>query len=98
MRFKRENWQPTIGDKYDIANFDGMTFVCLKEKRVTNFKEFYKLCGSEPMHFEEILQPGQVSVQDIRNYTRESYNGSILGETTVELLKGTQPTYRYGDK
>lgn len=98
MRFKRENWQPTIGDKYDIANFNGMTFVWLKEKRVTNFKEFYKLCGSEPMHFKEALQLGQVSVQDIRNYIRESYNGSVLGETTVELLKGKQPTYRYGDK
>ncbi len=27
MRFKRENWLPMIGDKYDIANFDGMNFL-----------------------------------------------------------------------
>lgn len=98
MRFKRENWQPTIGDKYALVNFGGMTFVWSKMEEVTNFKEFYKLCGSESMHFEEVLQSGQVSVQDVRNYTRESYDGFILGETTVELLKGKQPAYRYGDK
>ena len=50
------------------------------------------------MHFEEVLQSGQVRIQDICNYTKESYDGSMLGETTVELLKGKQPTYRYGDK
>ena len=98
MRFKRENWQPTIGDKYDIANFDEMTFVWPKMEEVTTFAELNKLYRQEPMHFEEVLQSGQVSVQDIRNYTRESYDGSILGETTVELLKDKQPTYRYGDK
>lgn len=38
MRFKRENWQPTIGDKYNFVNFGVMFFVWLKEKRVTNFK------------------------------------------------------------
>lgn len=99
MRFKREKyWLPTLGDKYDFVNFGVMFFVWLKEKRVTNFKEFYRLCGSESIHFEEVLQSGQVSTQDICNYTKESYDGSMLGETTVELLKGKQPTYRYGDK
>lgn len=99
MRFKREKyWLPTLGDKYDFVNFGVMFFVWLKEKRVTNFKEFYRLCGSESIHFEEVLQLGQVSIQDICNYTKESYDGSMLGETTVELLKGKQPTYRYGDK
>lgn len=98
MRFKRENWQPTIGDKYDITNFDGMTFVWPKMEEVTTFAELNKLCRPESMHFEEVLQSGQVSIEDICNYTRESYDGSILGETTVELLKGKQPTYRYGDK
>lgn len=28
MRFKEETWLPMIGDKYDMANFDGMIF-CL---------------------------------------------------------------------
>ena len=37
MRFKRENWQPTIGDKYDITNFDGMTFVWPKMEEVRTF-------------------------------------------------------------
>ena len=75
MRFKREKyWLPTLGDKYDFVNSGVMFFVWLKEKRVTNFKEFYRLCGSE------------------------SYDGSMSGETTVELLKGKQPAYRYGDK
>lgn len=31
MRFKKENWQPTIGDKYDIANFDGMILSGLRK-------------------------------------------------------------------
>ena len=26
MRFKRENWQPTIGDKYTLVNFGGKSF------------------------------------------------------------------------
>lgn len=32
MRFKGENWQPTIGDKYALVNFDGMTFAWLKSQ------------------------------------------------------------------
>lgn len=32
MRFKRETWQPTIGDKYDLVIFDGLTFAWLKEE------------------------------------------------------------------
>lgn len=47
MRFKEERWQPTIGDKYDIANFNGLTFVWPKE-RVTAYEEPYKICGVEP--------------------------------------------------
>lgn len=34
MRFKEETWLPMIGDKYDIANFDGMIFVWLNWKRL----------------------------------------------------------------
>ena len=98
MRFKRENWQPTIGDKYDLVKFGEMIFVWPKLEEVTTFAELNKLCRPEPVHFVEVIQSGQVNVQDIRNYTRESYDGSMLGETTVELLKGKQPTYRYGDK
>lgn len=84
MRFKEETWLPMIGDKYDIANFDGMIFVWLKEKRVTNFKEFYKLCGSESMHFEEVLQSGQfprlttgyAGIQVSSKYMIEQYHKS----------------------
>lgn len=54
MRFKRENWQPTIGDKYALVNFGGMTFVWLKHKS-----------DDVDIHFEEVtptisrLQSGQ---------------------------------------
>lgn len=37
----------------------------------------------------------QVNNKPMRDY---HYNGAIVGETTVELLKDKQPTYRYGDK
>lgn len=54
MRFKKENWQPTIGDKYDIVNFNGLIFVWPKE-RVTAYEEPYKICGVEPI-YEEVHQ------------------------------------------
>jgi len=41
VRFKKENWQPTIGDKYDIANFNGLTFVWPKE-RVTAMRSLIR--------------------------------------------------------
>lgn len=56
MRFKKENWQPTIGDKYDIVNFDGMTFVWPKLEEVTTFEELNELCRPEPVHFERVMQ------------------------------------------
>lgn len=54
MRFKRENWQPTIGDKYALVDFDGITFVWQKSqfKDITSFREYYKLCGPEPIYEE----------------------------------------------
>lgn len=74
MKFKKENWQPTIGDKYDLVKFGELTFVRSKQKRSTNF---------------------QVNSKPVREYY---YDGSIIGETSVKLLKDKQPTYRYGDK
>ena len=63
MRFKEENWQPTIGDKYDIANFDGMTFVWPKLEEVTTFVELNKLCRPEPVHFERVMQTASSDLQ-----------------------------------
>lgn len=64
MRFKKENWQPTIGDKYDIANFNGLTFVWLKE-RVTAYEEPYKICGVESVYEEVPQRPvfGEVPIR-----------------------------------
>lgn len=56
MRFKEETWLPMIGDKYDIANFDGMTFVWPKLEEVTTFAELNKLCRPEPVHYEKVMQ------------------------------------------
>lgn len=44
MRFKRENWQPTIGDKYVLVNFGGITFAWLKHQSDNN----------NDIHFEEV--------------------------------------------
>lgn len=38
MRFKEETWLPMIGDKYDIANFDGMILSGLNWKRLQLLK------------------------------------------------------------
>lgn len=56
MRFKEETWLPMIGDKYDIANFDGMIFVWPKLEEVTTFEELNELCRPEPVHFERVMQ------------------------------------------
>ena len=56
MRFKEETWLPMIGDKYDIANFDGMIFVWPKLEEVTTFEELNELCRPEPVHFEKVMQ------------------------------------------
>lgn len=44
MRFKGENWQPTIGDKYTLVNFGGITFAWLKHLSDDN----------NNIHFEEV--------------------------------------------
>ena len=72
MRFKKENWQPTIGDKYDIANFDGMTFVWPKLEEVTTFEELNELCRPELVHFERVMQTAGL---DQRPMTTNAYVG-----------------------
>ena len=58
MRFKREIWQPTIGDKYILAVTDEKAFAWQKSQLedTTNFKESYELCGSESVHYEKVFQ------------------------------------------
>lgn len=58
MRFKRENWQSTIGDKYALVIFDGLVFAWQKSQLedTTNFKESYELCGSESVLYEKVFQ------------------------------------------
>lgn len=65
MRFKEETWLPMIGDKYDIANFDGMIFVWPKLEEVTTYEEPYKICGVEPIYEEVHQRPvfGEVSIR-----------------------------------
>lgn len=82
MRFKRENWQPTIGDKYALVNFGGMVFVWLKQKP-----------NDVDIHFEEVtptissLQSGQFprltagyfGIQASSKYIIEQYRKSRDG-------------------
>ena len=83
MRFKRENWQPTIGDKYALVNFGGMTFVWRKHKS-----------DNVDIHFEEVtptissLQSGQFprltagyfGIQVSSKYIIEQYRKSRNGD------------------
>lgn len=65
MRFKKRNWQPTIGDKYALVNFCGNDFVWPKLEEVTTFEEPYKICGVESIYEEVHQRPvfGEVSIR-----------------------------------
>lgn len=81
MRFKRENWQPTIGDKYDLVKFGELTFVRPKQKKSTNFQVSSKPCGLESMHYEDLPQPpvftaGYLGIQASSKYIIEQYRKS----------------------
>lgn len=88
MRFKEETWLPMIGDKYDMANFDGMIFVWPKLEEVTTFEEPYKICGVEPI-YEEVHQivdsvkgptptNAYVGIQVSSKYMREHHREFIV--------------------
>ena len=88
MRFKEETWLPMIGDKYDIANFDGMIFVWPKLEEVTTFEELNELCRPEPVHFERVTQTAgleqrpmitnaYLGIQVSSKYMREQYRKFI---------------------
>lgn len=85
MRFKKENWQPTLGDKYDFYVFNKKAVVIDKSK--------VKICQVG------IQASSKHMIEQYRKAKKEyKYDGTIVGETTVELLKDKQLTYRYGDK
>ena len=110
MRFKRENWQPTIGDKYILVvdNEKAYAYDMLDSKKLTT-----ALHNDGFNHAESIVQSiakppvftaGYLGIQAsskriIEQYRKAKkeyqYDGTIVGETTVELLKDKQPTYRY---
>ena len=86
MRFKRENWQPTIGDKFILVNFGGMTFAWLKHSSDSN---------NNNIHFEEVtpitvssLQLGKellltnayVGIQVSSKYMREHHHEFVVKE------------------
>lgn len=89
MRFKRENWQPTIGDKYDLVKFGELTFVWPKLEEVTTFAELNKLCRPEPVHYEKVMQivdsvkgptptNAYVGIQVSSKYMREHHREFIV--------------------
>lgn len=75
MRFKRENWQPTIGDKYALVNFGGMTFAWLKHQSNNidiHFKEVTPIMVSD-LQFskEQLLTNAYAGIQVSSKYMRE---------------------------
>lgn len=97
----------TIGDMFDFAVFKGKVFVWSKQKRVTNFQEFYKLCGSESIHFEKVMQIASSNlqldkepllatvysgIQVSSKRMRDYSNEPIVGEISVKLLKNRRHT------
>lgn len=99
MRFKEENWQPTIGDMF-ILVASGENVLAMKRSDANNV---YKLLKSGKM---PVLTTGYVGIQSSSKYMIAQYRKSrdefsykpVVGETTVELLKDKQLTYRYGDE
>ena len=95
MRFKRETWQPTIGDKY-ILLASGENALAIER---TDAKGLTKLLKSGKM---PVLTTGYIGIQDSSKHIIEQYRKAnvkqVVGEVPTELLIGKQLTYRYGDK
>lgn len=109
MRFKEENWQPTIGDKYILVVYDEKAYAY----DMSDSKKLATTLHNDGFNHAESIAKGpalttgyfgiQASSKHIIEQYRKSvkeykYDGTIVGETTVELLKDKQPTYRYRDK
>lgn len=91
MKCNNRNKLVTIGDIFDFTVFKGNVFVFSKQQK-SNLKlhsmhYLMKLYRSQEIEFTKVMQSGQVSAQDISNYTREHYDGSLLVKTTVGILK-----------
>lgn len=84
MRFKRENWQPTIGDKYALVNFSGMTFVWLKHQSNDvdiHFKEMTQITVSDLQSGQfPRLTAGYFGIQASSKYIIEQYRKSRDGD------------------
>lgn len=95
MRFKRENWQPTIGDKYILVASGENALVVER----ADAKGLTKLLQSGKM---PVLTTGyygiQASSKHIIKQCRKANIKQVVGEVPTELLIGKQLTYRYGDK
>lgn len=84
MRFKRENWQPTIGDKYDLVKFGGMTFAWLKHQSDDNNIHFEEVTpitvSSLQLNNEQLLTNAYVGIQVSSKYMREHHHGFVVKE------------------
>lgn len=95
MRFKRENWQPTIGDKY-VLIASGENALAVER---TDAKCLTKLLKLGKMSVLTIGYFGiQSSSKHIIEQCRKANVKKVVGEVPTELLIGKQLTYRYGDK
>ena len=113
MRFKRENWQPTIGDKYILVVDDEKAYAY----DMSDSKKLATALHNDGFsHAESVVQSiakppvftaGYLGIQASSKYIIEQYrkakkeykyDGTVVGETIVELLKGKQPICRYGDE
>lgn len=113
MRFKEERWLPTIGDKYILVVDNEKAYaddISDSKKLATalhndgfNYTESIVQSIAKPPVFTTgypgIQASSKYIIEQYRKAKKEyQYDGTIVGETTVELLKDKQPTYRYGDK
>lgn len=84
MRFKRENWQPTIGDKYTLVNFGGMTFSWLKRQSDDvdiRFKEVMPITSSNlQLGKELLLANAYAGIQVSSKYMREHHHEFVVKE------------------
>ena len=84
MRFKRENWQPTIGDKYALVNFGGMTFTWLKRQSDDvdiHFEEVTPITVSSlQLDKERILTNAYAGIQVSSKYMMEHHHELVVKE------------------
>lgn len=103
MRFKKENWQLTIGDKFILAVTNEKAIALDK----SDSKKFDKVLADNGLHIsgevrQSLLRGSSTfyteGVQSSSKHIIEQYRKSVVGEVPEDFPIDKFLTYRHGDK